>query len=439
MTPINEEPMACPESITFSKSPCPKLYPGNIPKFISLNRLILLLTDETRFEPFFVKVFWLCYRSFVKPKFVLQKLLERFDVPPLNSSSESATVPIGQYESLDEYHYHTDLKSNAQIITAKLILEWVENHYYDFDDKMIRQLTNFCSTRMIESPVSFIAKRTLLAMKDASRLHPWQEDEKREKELAEKKDKRSSTRLEQRLTLLKVDARDFAETLTAMDHSLYKKIKFTEMLGQSWNKEKKKFMAPNIISVTTLFNKVSSYVVFQIVSESNPMFRKKMIETVIKTCEHLKDLNSFNMIMAIYSSLGTSSVSRLVDTWSLLEEKTQKQYEDICKFCSQDINYKSMRDATDKCFVEGEPATPYIGIYLKDFLFADDGNPTLVDGKLNFYKAISQYAIMYNILRFQDRDYEIIPKEEIQAAIDSYKPRGEDELYNMSLKIQPRK
>jgi len=447
MIPINEEVPACADSITYAKSPCPKIYSPNVPKFVSLNRILLLLTDLRKDDRFLLNVWWFSYRNFVKPKFFLQKLLERFDVPALQISSPPSNIPIGQYSSLEDAYFNIDVKTNIQLTVGKILLEWVENYYFDFDDKMVRQLNNFCSTRLVESGLTFLSKKIINAMKMSSRLFPWQEYKKTpnvELELESRNVSRSvsgslrTNTIEQRLTLLRIEAKDLAETLTVMDNTIYKKIKFTEMLGQSWNKEKKKHMAPNILEVTSLFNKISNYVVFHVVSESNSMLRKKMIETLIKSVEYLRELNSFNMSMAIYSALGNSALSRLSE-WTLLDVTVSKAYEDLVKLCSTENNQKTMRDAMDKCYVDGEACTPYIGIYLRDLVFTDDGNPTMIDGKLNFYKAVNQYSIMFNILRFQDRTYDINIKEDIQATIENYKPRSEDELYNMSLKVQPRK
>ncbi|KAF0974622.1 hypothetical protein FDP41_006096 [Naegleria fowleri] len=510
MIPIYDEPPACIESINYVKSPMPKLYPYNVPKYVSLNRLILLMTDEKRSEPFLSSVFWWCYRGFVKPKIILQKLIERFDVPMLSSQSttpetimpsspSSAFLPLaisssslasmspstatantpspftqimGEQVSPDEMHYNIDVRSNIQLSVAKLLLDWVEKYYFDFDDKMVRQLTNFCTSRMMESVASFIAKKILNAMKTSSRLPHWEQQQLEEKKLQTASQEGSSspfspgaatTNLDsspesrkgqpstpkntssatttdvKQVSLLKLEPREVAETLTLLDHSIYNKIKFTEMLGQSWNKDKKRYMAPNIINVTTLFNKISNFCVHQIVSEPNIMSRKKILENLFKTCEILRDMNSFNMVMAIYSSFVSSSVSRLTDTWGMLDEKATKQYEDICKFVSTDNNQRILRDAMDKAYADGEPTTPYLGIYLRDLVFTDDGNPTLIDGKLNFFKAINQYAIMFNILRFQGREYSFVMKEELQMAIETYRPKSEDELYSMSLKTQPRK
>ncbi|KAG2373409.1 hypothetical protein C9374_012148 [Naegleria lovaniensis] len=497
MIPIYDEPPACIESINYVKSPMPKLYPYNVPKYVSLNRLILLLTDEKRSEPFLSSVFWWCYRGFVKPKIILQKLIERFDVPLLQSSTPENGIPpsspssafsstvasspssltspsnnappwspfamLDYQPSLDEMHYNIDVRSNIQLSVAKLLLDWVEKYYFDFDDKMVRQLSNFCTSRMMESVASFIAKKILQAMKTSSRLPHWEQQQVEEKKMQQmatqevfpvnvdsspesKKSGQPSTPKNinttmdsKQISLLKMEPKEIAETLTLLDHSIYNKIKFTEMLGQSWNKDKKRFMAPNIINVTTLFNKISNYCVHQIVSEPNIMSRKKILENLFKTCEILREMNSFNMVMAIYSSFVSSSVSRLTDTWGMLDEKCTKQYEDICKFVSTDNNQRILRDAMDKAFADGEATTPYLGIYLRDLVFTDDGNPTLIDGKLNFFKAINQYAIMFNILRFQGREYTFVMKEELQMAIESYKPKSEDELYSMSLKTQPRK
>ncbi|KAL9658691.1 hypothetical protein ABK040_005847 [Willaertia magna] len=435
---IYEEPPACPESVIFMKSPCPKLYRGILPKVVSLNRLLLILTDGT-IDKFLIDVFWWRYRSFVKPSVLLRKLMERFDVPGIqrNESPRENSNTAGQYTFLDECYYHVEVKTMIQTTVGKMLYDWVKNYYFDFDDKMEKALTNFCNTRMIAAGLSCVSSKILNLMKTQSRLAPWQiELEKSKQGKSEKRHSLAYTNL----SLLRMDPREFAETITLMDYNIYKDIHVTELLGFAWNKEKKRHMAPNLVKATSFFNRISNWIIFQLLNEYNNNVRKKMIEMLIKVVEYLKELNSFNMIMAVYSALENSNIDRLQDTWSIVDDKTKKQRTEWSKFCSTEGNSKNLREAMEKAYTEFSPCCPFIAIFLKDLVFVNDGNPSFIDGKINFHKYVVEYLVMLNILRFRDRPYENITlREDIKTVLETYQLKEEDELYSLSLKIQPRK
>lgn len=42
---------------------------------------------------------------------------------------------------------------------------------------------------------------------------------------------------------------------------------------------------------------------------------------------------------------------------------------------------------------------PYIGLYLTDLVFVDDGNPNVVNGMLNFFKRLKMSTVIQQIQR----------------------------------------
>ena len=74
--------------------------------------------------------------------------------------------------------------------------------------------------------------------------------------------------------------------------------------------------------------------------------------------------------MAVYSSLSGASVQRLKSTWMHLGLKAWKAYNDIEKFMAPGSNYKHLREVTKAAPL---PKIPYLGLYLQDLTFIDDG------------------------------------------------------------------
>lgn len=198
-------------------------------------------------------------------------------------------------------------------------------------------------------------------------------------------------------------------------------------------------MAPNIMNNINFLNKISSWVCYSILSAEDEKARKKIIKKFLSVLTELKDLASYNMIMAVYSALTNSAVHRLSNTWEGMDEKSISTKDAINEFISTQGNSKNFREAMNQNYTSGKPCAPYMGIYLKDLVFLDDGQPTYLDNKINYLKCMQTYNIMFQILRFQTREYKIAQNPVIVREITNFKNVDDDSLYKMSLQVQPRK
>ena len=101
-------------------------------KTVSLDRLIVKITDPHTAQ-FMSEVFWDTYREFARPPVVLQKLLERYEVPPLVREGQAQRSPA-------EFAVHGLLTYRVQMKVVQQLERWVENAYFDFSDEMQRTL-----------------------------------------------------------------------------------------------------------------------------------------------------------------------------------------------------------------------------------------------------------------------------------------------------------
>ena len=108
-----------------------------------------------------------------------------------------------------------------------------------------------------------------------------------------------------------------AEQLTLMEHEMLQLIKPSEFLKQSWSKSDKESKAPNIMVYIIWFNKVSRWVSTEIVKGNNAQERSVIIGKFIEIGMKLKELRNFNGVMEIISSLHSSSISRLKQSWAV--------------------------------------------------------------------------------------------------------------------------
>ena len=95
-------------------------------------------------------------------------------------------------------------------------------------------------------------------------------------------------------------------------------------------------------------------------------------------------------------------------------------------------NYrKLLKKTTTTC-------TPYIGLYLRDLVYIEDGNPNNLNGLINFKKRSMCSRILLEIKRFQTRPYPFVVDELIAPHVVHYFQVSESECYQQSLRIEPR-
>jgi hypothetical protein len=135
--------------------PLPDLCNTEVPKVIGLNRLIYLVTDPNSSE-YLHKVLWWTYRNFTKPKVILQKFIERFNVKPLDTDP--------RYYTYWDRTYFTEVKRRIQCKVAYLIKQWIETCYFDFDDTMVQTLKEFCETQLPPAGLKSISDEIIKLM-----------------------------------------------------------------------------------------------------------------------------------------------------------------------------------------------------------------------------------------------------------------------------------
>jgi son of sevenless-like protein len=86
---------------------------------------------------------------------------------------------------------------------------------------------------------------------------------------------------------------------------------------------------------------------------------------------------------------------------------------------------------------------PYIGIFLTDLTFIEDGNKDYVyteGGKelINFFKRQKQATIINELMSKQKNAYALAPVEELSDYMRAIPQHSEDDLYDMSLKAEAR-
>ena len=92
------------------------------------------------------------------------------------------------------------------------------------------------------------------------------------------------------------------------------------------------------------FNKFSNAVSSLICTCPKLKLRKKLIEKFVRIAENLIEMNSYNMVMAIFSGFQNAATHRLHHSFESVSKKTLESIDRINELLSSKNSYKVYRD-----------------------------------------------------------------------------------------------
>lgn len=182
-----------------------------------------------------------------------------------------------------------------------------------------------------------------------------------------------------RLGLLDFNSEELARQLTLIEFNLYRNIKAWEFFNQAWTKKNKETACLNVLKMIKRFNEVSGWVADEILKVEKLRDRTQILGKFLEIAEKCRSLNNFNGIMEILSALESSSVFRLKQTWAGLSTKQKEVFDELKELMARTNNYQGLRKHLRTC---NPPLIPYLGLYLTDLTFIEEGNQDRLEGGL---------------------------------------------------------
>jgi DNA-binding transcriptional ArsR family regulator len=246
----------------------------------------------------------------------------------------------------------------------------------------------------------------------------------------------------QQINLLDIDPVELARQMTLIENSLYCDIAPQEMLGQEFKKKVGISSAIHVKAMIQLSTRVTGWIADSVLNEKEAKRRAAVIKYWIKVGDSCLQLQNYNTLMAIRSALDSTGVSRLRRTWDLISTRHKNNLEIMRGATDTSRNFAKYRQRLKGAIA---PCLPFLGVYLTDMTFIDDGNSnvrTTSGGKelINFDKHIKATKVISEIQRFQI-PYRLVPVEELQhflhKSLDAIEA-NDQELYTRSLRLEPR-
>jgi len=396
-------------------------------KAASLNKLVILLTPEKNHDLEYAKTFLLTYQSFTTPEKLLQKLIQRYHVPQKQGQTEfewrKIAVPI-------------------QLRVVNVLKTWIKDYFSDFNEKLIQTVKSFCESlrhdgnNALANRISDTLNRKIKGLADDDEHGTSAEKSKSIFTTPAPEPRVPKNIWSQTLKIFDIEDEEIARQLTLMDFEIFYNIKATELLNQSWNKPKLRHRSPNVLILINRFNEISQWTASSILSYSKIKDRSRIMARFIKIAEYcMKSLNNFNTSMAILSGLNAASVHRLKFTKEEMPKHTQQVYTELQAQLSSNSAYKEYRALLSKA---NPPCLPYLGVYLTDLTFFEEGNPDYIQGFINYSKRKLIYNSISNVQSFQNTKYNLQPVYQIAKLLKNLPRLDEDQLYTNSMRFEPR-
>ncbi|CAO3614445.1 unnamed protein product [Mucor hiemalis] len=402
---------------------------GNV-KGGTLPALVERMTLHDYLDMNFNSTFLLTYRSFCTSMELLELLEGRYNIqPPPELTPEELEIWVNKKQKLIRLRVFNVLKI------------WLEQYYYEEDSVILDRLLFFTNTR-IKDTLSFSAyqlerliHKRKEACKDLKKLVITQQFDAPDPILP---------RNLKKFRLLDLDPTEMARQLTIMDFKLYSSIKPVECLDKGWSRDASNSteapIAANIRASIDYCNQVTTWVSDEILSQSEVKKRSTLIKYWVNVAEKCRVLNNFNTCMAVLSAFDNSAVGRLKRTWEMVGARTNHILSNIRKLMGANRNFNQYRALIHSI---NPPCIPFLGIYLQDLTFIEDGNPNFLKTSkdlINFAKRAKTAEVIREIQQYQSMGYQFRTVEEVQSFImmNLHSSRDEDQLYKESLKLEPK-
>eukprot|EP00835_Amoeboradix_gromovi_P006633 NODE_823_length_3913_cov_0.131096.p1 type:complete len:775 gc:universal NODE_823_length_3913_cov_0.131096:980-3304(+) len=342
------------------------------------SKLVQRLLQCPTYDSIYIDYFFLTFREFTTPNFVLDELEMFFNVLVKDQETHRPVYEMRFRDILSHWvkNYWEDFAANAElksklkeIITVRPMLSSDKQQKISElikkaesgnlktltsivipEDKKLqrpkpvlpRQLLKRFTTQIENGPVE-ISRRS--ALNDTFII-----------ELVVNNFNTSSDDF--KVSLLEMDPTEIARQICLIEFELFNVIRAEELIQKAWMSTDKDKKAPNIIRMVKFSNHLVMWIVSEIVNTKDIKLRIEVLEKVILIAQALQKLRNYNGVKEILAALSHSAIHRLKKTKSGTSAKIQQIHRDLNILMSTESNFKNLR----KCIRELTlPSIPFPG------------------------------------------------------------------------------
>jgi hypothetical protein len=230
---------------------------------------------------------------------------------------------------------------------------------------------------------------------------------------------------------------EIGNQLMSMSKSLISKIYPRELYKAIFLKKDKEITSPNVVECINKFNRLTSFIMEDILSYNKPRDRAKAYEKWVLIADYCRKIKDFNDLIAIFSAFNHYIITGLKLTLKEVKTKTNTILNKLKSFCTVEGNYKKIREDMDNCDKTGEIFIPYLGMLLRDLNFFEEKSKYINEkGEINFDK-IERISGMFELyFKFKNRIDDINKIQELEFFND-LEDITEEQLEEIGNNIEP--
>jgi son of sevenless-like protein len=240
------------------------------------------------------------------------------------------------------------------------------------------------------------------------------------------------------ISLMNVSPLELARQLTIYVHTVYRRISPLECVITSFTGPEKEVRSPNLTALTTMFNDHSYWAASYILNSSDLVHRVQVLEFFITVAVELRTLQNFMTMYAILCGIRSTPVRRLKLTWERVSKSKVQQFDALVEIMQSNGNFASYRNLLRQAL---PPVCPYIGTFLTDLVFIEEGNPDFLKEQptfINFCKRIRSAQIVQKILHYCQEPYNLVVIPAFQEMFTELIIFDENRRYELSYALEAR-
>jgi hypothetical protein len=391
----------------------------------TLGALLERLTSHHLPDANFTTTFLMTYRSFTTTMEFFDLLFQRFNlqIPPGLQPDERAI-------------WMEKKQKPVRLRVLNVLKTWLDSFYYEDEPEALEYLRQFALTSMNDAmPGPSQALVKLIAKRKETTEGGFRKLVKNINQVPQPLLPKSF----KNLTMTDIDPLELARQLTIVDSQIYNTLKPHEFLNKAWSNKDSDF-APNVKAMIEWSNQVTHWFAQAIIIRKDVKKRLNFIKFLIVLAEKLFQMNNFNCLMSLLAAFSVAPVYRLRRTWDLLNGKTLERYEYYKKVMDSTKNFSAYREILHSV---NPPCVPFLGVYLTDLTFNEDGNNDYMvknPNFINYSKQAKTAEIINEIQQYQNSPYCLSAVAELQNFLKSEIMEAPNltQLYELSLMVEPK-
>lgn len=371
-------------------------------KGATLEALIVHLTRPDPQDALFDSTFLLTFRSFTSTDVLLDHLFQRFCI--------CAPAGLSQVEA---QAWTKKVQRPIQLHVFRILKMWLEMYMLEpIDAPQLPRLRAFVQDEMIPRPGMKVACRQLIRILDDHEAKSKSEvnDPPKTQLLSPSPSGADLVSLDrvrprQENNLLSLNPLAVAQQLTLMEMEAFACIQPFECLNKAWSRPSGTERAKGIKKVIHLSNLLSGWTSSTVLQKTDVNKRALLVRHFIAIACQCRNLNNFSTMTAIVSGLYSSPVHRLRKTWAHVPSLAIQQLHGLNSIMQSTKNFASYRAAMHQV---SPPCIPFLGVYLTDLTFIEDGNPDRLrhdERLINFAKQHMTSEVVREIMIYQSIPY----------------------------------